>query len=284
MTTVSETLVEFPFEPKTTSGAIVDYQDLDVRVDGPANVTATAIKRGNEHFISFTTTVTGDYKISIKHNGESLVRTPVTVTVKLEQDDDPNSTSRDLEDFGGQEDVSNRKHPVRFQVDAKDKQGNPIQGHEFVAEIAGPEAIHGIEINAEGGKLLITFETTVTSGEFVVGIKYKGEHIYRSPYTVSLTKSNESDKKNDVATLDPEDDYRTIQFKVDARMNDGTSVHADNLTVGVDVGPDVTWDPKVAQEGSQILVTFKTRTLGNYIVSVLHHGVHIAGSPFNLQM
>jgi len=177
-----------------------------------------------------------------------------------------------------------KKHPVRFQVEAKDKQGNSIQGQEFVAEIAGPEAIHGIEINAESGKLLISFETSVTSGEFVVGIKYKGEHIYRSPYTVTLTKSNDTDKKNDVATLDPEDDYRSIQFKVDAKMNDGTSVYAENLTVVVDVGPDTTWDPKVSQEGSQILVTFKTRTLGNYIVSVLHHGTHIAGSPFNLQM
>jgi len=67
-------------------------------------------------------------------------------------------------------------------------------------------------------------------------------------------------------------------------MSDGTAVYADNLNVSVDVGPDVTWDPKVSQEGSQILVTFKTRTLGNYIVSVLHQGAHISGSPFNLQM
>jgi len=284
MTTVSETLVEFPFEPKTVSGNIVNYQDLDIRVDGPSTVSATAIKRGNEHFISFVTTVTGDYKISLKHNGESLIRTPVTVTVKLQQDDD-GPTSRDIEDVTQFEEGS-KKHPVRFQVDAKDKQGNPIHGHEFVAEIAGPEAIHGIEINAEGGKLLIYFETTVTSGEFVVGIKYMGEHIFRSPYTVTLTKSNDSDKKDEVAQLDPEDDFRTIQFQVDAKLNDGSPVtSASNLTVRVDNGPDATWDPKVSLEGSQLLVTFKTRTLGNYTVSVVNQaGNHIAGSPFNLQM
>jgi len=279
---VSETLVEFPFEPKTVSGNVVNYQELDIRVDGPSTVSATAIKRGNEHFISFVTTVTGDYKISLKHNGESLIRTPVTVTVKLQQDDD-GSASRDIEEISAEE--STKKHPVRFQVDAKDKQGNPIHGHEFVAEIAGPEAIHGIEINAEAGKLLISFETNVTSGEFVVGIKYKGEHIFRSPYTVTLTKSNESDKKDEIAQLDPEDDYRTIQFQVEGKLNDGTPVHASNLSVSVDHGPDVTWDPKVLQEASQLLITFKTRTLGNYTVSVINQdGTHIAGSPFNLQM
>jgi len=91
-------------------------------------------------------------------------------------------------------------------------------------------------------------------------------------------------KKEEIATLDPEDDYRTIQFKVDGRMNDGTPVNASNLAVNVDHGPDVTWDPKVVQDGSQLLVSFKTRTLGNYTVSVLNQGAHIAGSPFNLQM
>jgi len=280
MTTVNETLVEFPIEPKTQSGSVVSHDQLILKVDGPQRVESKVLVKGSSYFVSFITTITGTYKISITYNGENIVRTPVTVNVKAK---DP-SEETDLPDTPIDEPPT--KHTVRFQVDAKDKNGKPIIGNNYTAEVSGPEEIDGIEIQALDGKLLISFDTFVTSGDFSVSIKYNGEHIDRSPYTVTLSKPEDGErgKSDEIATLEPEDESRTIQFKVDAKLSNGTVVSASELTVSVDSGPDSTWEPRVNDEDGQLLVSFKTRTLGNYTVSVLKDTTHIHGSPFNLQM
>jgi len=280
MTQVGETLVEFPFEPRTASGP-VPHDSLVIKVDGPQETTAQAISRSDGFFISFLTTTTGIYKVSITYNGENVVRSPVTVSVKARDSDEdegqkPEPPSEDPQ-----------KHTVKFQVDAKDKDGKIIHGNTFTAEITGPEEIHGIQIEPmDGGKLLVSFETAITSGDFSVAIKLMGEHIERSPFTVTLSKPEDGEKSrgDEIATLEPEDDARTIQFKVEAKMSDGASVSASELNATVESGPDTGWDPRVVDEDGQLLVSFKTRTLGNYTVSVTRGNQHISGSPFNLQM
>jgi len=280
MTTVNETLVECPIEPKTQSGEVVSCDHLVLKVDGPQQVEPKVIERGNSYFVSFITTITGTYKISITYNGENIIRSPVTVNVKAK---DPNDEP-DIPESPSDEPPM--KNTVRFQVDAKDKDGKIIEGNNYTADVLGPEEIDGIEIQALDGKLLISFDTFVTSGEFSVSIKYNGEHIDRSPYTVTLSKPEDGErgKLDDIATLEPEDDSRTIQFQVDSKLPNGNVVSASELTVTVDSGPDTTWDARVNDEAGQLLVSFRTRTLGNYTVSVLKHTTHILGSPFNLQM
>jgi hypothetical protein len=283
MTTVDETLVEFPFEPRTVSGTVVPYDRLNISVEGPQSVHAKAISRGNNYFISFITTTIGTYKIIITHNGENIVRSPVTVSVKAKEtpDDEPQIPSESQEDLGP------RKHTVKFQVDAKDSNGKILPPHShFKADVAGPEHISDVDLQVEYDKLLISFETTVTTGEFSVSVKHNGEHIHRSPFTVTLSKAEDGERNrdNDIATLEPEDDSRTIQFKVPATLPDGSTVYAYQLHAVVEKGPGNSWEPKVQDDDGQLLVSFKTRTLGNYTVSVLMGSTHISGSPFDLQM
>jgi len=279
---IEETLVEFPIEPKTVSGVVVPHDHLKISVDGPQHVHAKAIQRGSSHFVSFTTTTTGTYKINITYNGENIVRSPVTVSVKAKetQDDEPQFQEP-------HEDSGPKKHTVRFQVDAKDKNGNVIFSQSnYHVQVAGPEHIDEVQVESQGDKLLISFETYVTCGEFSVSVKFNGEHIHRSPFTVTLSKAEDGENRrgDDVATLEPEDDARTIQFKVPATLPDGSHVHGSHLHVVVEKGPDTTWEPKVQDDDGQLLVSFKTRTLGNYTVSVLKGSTHITGSPFDLQM
>jgi len=277
---VNETLVEFPVEPRTRTGP-VNPDQLLIKVSGPEEVTASITTRGSESFVSFVTTTTGEYRISITHDGEDIIRSPVTVTVKTKGD---TSSPASIPEEDDSADPS--KHIVRFQVDSKDKLGNRISDTNFEGEIQGPEAISEIKIQPSDGRLLVSFETTVTSGDFVVSIRCHGDHIYRSPFTVSLSKPERGEAPNDdnIATLEPEDDSKTIQFKIDAFMPDGSAVKASELNVSIDHGPDLTWDPTVEDEESQLLVSFKTKTLGNYTVNVRKGNNNIRGSPFNLQM
>jgi len=283
MTTIEETLVEFPIEPRTVSGTVIPYDRLNISVDGPQHVNAKAIARGNNYFVSFVTTTIGTYKITLTYNGENIVRSPVTVSVKAKEtpDDEPQIPTDSNDDSG------TRKHTVKFQVDAKDKNGKDLPPYsQFKAEVFGPEHIDDVEVRFEHDKLLISFETGVTTGEFSVSVKHNGDHIHRSPFTVTLSKAEDGERNrdNDIATLEPEDDSRTIQFKVPATLPDGSNVWASQLHVVVEKGPDTTWDPKVQDEDGQLLISFKTRTLGNYTVSVLMGSTHISGSPFDLQM
>lgn len=283
MSIVSETLVEFPIELKTPSGSVVPISQLVIKVEGPQSIEAKAINQDGGSFISFVTSTTGTYKIVLQYNGENLIRSPVTVNVKAK---DPGEEPQIPQENGGES--GPQKHTVRFQVDAKDKYGKPINSNNnhYTAEVQGPENIEGISIEPTEGKLLISFDTLVTSGDFSVSIKFNGEHIERSPFTVTLSKPEDGEKarSDEIATLEPEDESRTIQFKVDAKMGNGSAVQASELIVTVDNGPDSAWDAKVADDDGQLLVSFKTKTLGNYTVSVLKGTQHILGSPFSLQM
>jgi len=169
----------------------------------------------------------------------------------------------------------------------KNRSGKVIDGESFVAEVNGPEKIDRVEIIPKDGKLLIEFDTFITSGDFVVSIKHNGEHIERSPFTVTLSKPDEESersKSDDIPSIEQEDDSRTIQFKVEGKMANGSTVNAHELKVSIESGPDTAWEPRVVDDDGQLLVSFKTRTLGNYAVSVQKGNDHILGSPFNLQM
>jgi len=277
----AETLVEFPIEPRTASGVVVPHDLLNISVEGPQRVNAKAIAKGNNFFVSFITTTVGTYTIKITYNGENIIRSPVTVSVKAKEsnDDEPQIPHE------SHEDSAPRKHTVRFQVEAKDQHGNTIPPHShYKADVSGPEHIDDVHVISENDKLLISFDTTVTTGEFFVSLKHNGQHIYRSPFTVTLSKAEDDRHRDEIATLEPEDDSRTIQFSVPATLPDGSNVWASQLHVIVEKGPDTTWEPKVQDDDGQLLVSFKTRTLGNYTVSVLKGSTHITGSPFDLQM
>jgi len=258
----------------------VSHDHLNIHVDGPQRVNAKAVARGNDYFVSFVTTTIGTYKITITYNGENIVRSPVTVSVKAKEtsEDEPQIPNDSYEDS------DSRKHTVKFLVDAMDGQGRILPPHsQFKVDVSGPDHIDDVHVLPENDKLLISFDTTVTTGEFSVSVKHHGEHIHRSPFTVTLSKTEDAEKR-EIATLEPEDEFRTIQFKVPATLPDGSHVSASQLHVSVEKGPDTTFDPKVQDEDGQLLVSFKTKTLGNYTVSVFHDSTHISGSPFDLQM
>jgi len=94
------------------------------------------------------------------------------------------------------------KHPVRFQVEAKDKDGNPIKSNNVDVHVAGPEQVSNVNTQLlNDGKFLFQFETSVSTGEFTVTVKHNGQDIYRSPFTITLAPHTGSGPVKDVATL-----------------------------------------------------------------------------------
>jgi len=166
-------------------------------VSGPASVSAQIKKKDGKPFVSFSTTKTGDYKVSIQHNGADIQNSPMTVNVKVkeagEQTKTPTLPAAPQHQPQG-------KHPVRFQVDAKDQDGKDIHDTNLQISVTGPENVHP-QVQLNNGKFLFTFETSVSSGDFSVAVKHNGKDIHRSPFTVSLAPHTGSGPVKDVATL-----------------------------------------------------------------------------------
>jgi len=197
MSTVSETLVEFPIDPKDSKGNSLQLHSLQVNVTGPVSVHAQFKEKDGKPFVSFSTTKTGDYKVSIQHNGADIQNSPMTVNVKVkeagEQTKTPSLPSAPAAAHQG-------KHPVKFQVDAKDADGNAIHDTNLQISVSGPENVTA-HVQLSNGKFLFSFETSVSTGDFSVAVKHNGKDIHRSPFTVSLAPHSGSGPVKDVATL-----------------------------------------------------------------------------------
>jgi len=200
MSSVNETVVEFPFDPKSQQGNQLNIESLQVVVDGPASVAASLIKKNGQSFVTFTTTLTGEYKVSITQNGTHIVHSPMTVTVKPKEAGEqtraptlpPTSAA-----------ASQEKNPVKFQVEAKDHEGNPITSkNDIHVSVSGPENIPSVNVELQHGQLLIGFERDVAEGEFTVSVKHHGHDIQRSPFTLTLSKSSGDRAAREIATLD----------------------------------------------------------------------------------
>eukprot|EP01103_Thecamoeba_quadrilineata_P002481 TRINITY_DN12434_c0_g1_i1.p1 TRINITY_DN12434_c0_g1~~TRINITY_DN12434_c0_g1_i1.p1 ORF type:complete len:208 (+),score=39.13 TRINITY_DN12434_c0_g1_i1:24-626(+) len=198
MTSVSQTLVEFPIVTKDTFGADVNPDHLQVSVSGPQSVSASLKKKDGKTFVSFYATVTGDYTVRVTNHGENIQNSPMTVNVKVKQ---PGDESKIHEPPAPTRSATSTKNPVRFEVEAKDHEGNSITGTDLQVSISGPEKIEGCKVEATPGKFLFTFETTVLDGTFTVDVKYRGQPIYRSPFTITLNKATGPGNANEVARL-----------------------------------------------------------------------------------
>jgi len=199
MTTVSETLVEFPIEPKDQQGNHISHHHLQVQVKGPQSVSAHIKEKNGKPHVSFTTTITGDYTVSIQHNGQHIQNSPVTVNVKPKQPGDaaPNPI---LPPPVAQQ-THGQKHPVRFEVDAKDHEGKDISNTQLEINISGPEEVRGCDVQLNHGKFLFTFETSCL-GDFTVHVKHHGHDIQRSPFTLTVAPHSGQGPVKDVARLD----------------------------------------------------------------------------------
>jgi len=97
--------------------------------------------------------------------------------------------------------TSARKNPVRFEVEAKDQEGNIIYGTDLKVSISGPEKIDGCKVESTPGKFLFTFETSLYEGTFIVDVTYRDSPIWRNPFTITLTKASGPGNNNDIARL-----------------------------------------------------------------------------------
>jgi len=298
---LNPTKVKFPIEPRDQKGNLLDFKKLNIGVEGPEKVQASFTTGDNGSiFIIFTTTSPGDFKISVTFQGEHIQYSPITVTVKPKREGDDQPKTPHLPEHPIQQSpppIDSTPKAVKFQVDAVDGDGNPIAEtnlNVFEVSTSGPETFVVAKIvKNEGGKLLVTFDTFNGEGEFNIGIKYKGQHIQRSPFTVCLSKKEDEDEteedEDEIASLPPlpEDGYKTLQFKVDAKAQDGmTKLKASDLVAIVDESATETWDPKVIEDpddpSSLLLVSFVTSQLGRFTVSVREKSSysHIMNSPF----
>jgi len=201
MTTVNETFVEFPIEPKDQKGNSVPFEKLQLSVSGPHEVHKAELKKKDQKiFVSFYTTKTGAYTVTVKHSGQEIQNSPMTVNVKVKE---AGEEQKPVELPVAPPPVQGGTHPVRFQVDAKDQDGKVITStSDIEISISGPEKVDGVNASLNSGKFLFVFETSLFTGDFVVSVKHKGQDIQRSPFTISLAPHKGEGPAKEVAVLE----------------------------------------------------------------------------------
>jgi len=206
MSSVNQTPIEFPFEPRSQSGQPLTIDQLKIKVEGPKEVENVQFKKdadGNSNKIKvfFVASFTGDYTIHITDQaGEAVQNTPIKVHVKVKSSGDDHPQ---IQPIPAQPEPTAQRHPVKFQVEAKDQQENPISDVKSLAvSVSGPETISKVDAKISDGLLFVIFETTRSDGEFSVSVKHNGLDIFRSPFNITLSKHTGPDPVKEFATMD----------------------------------------------------------------------------------
>jgi len=279
MTTINATRVELPVEPRDHEGYLLAPHDIQVHVQGPAQVEAKVEKKGERVVVAFSTTLTGEYTVNLTHKGKHIQHSPLVVQVSPKQ--------RDAEEPNVGPLPATKKTPVRFAVDPVDEKGNQISPSEkLVIECSGPDQV-APRVSREGGKILVEFETNIRRGTFSIGILHQGRHIHRSPFEVTVTPQDQDTRLEfddlPVATLPSSS--RIIQFTVKAKTKTLENILARDCVGEVIVGEDQKVEVKLENSGpNDLLISFHAFKAGKHKISVKKGGEEILGSPFKIEV
>jgi len=279
-TTLKPTNVEVPFQPLAWDGSTVSQSELLLNVSGPTPVTAVIAQKtgGPGLVVKFTTSVAGDYTITLSAKGKPLQHSPIIVSVKAGNPNDAHVPAP----------PPAAKWPVVFEVDALDSAGKPLPDNaQLQADISGPEQVQ-LSLQRAGNKIRCTFETSKMNGNYVITIKHQGSPLQRSPYEVNLTAKSATGSntsvQQDVARLPELSKTREINFKVPAKLQNGQKVSASEVRLRAGKGPEVGCKMTVndVDNGASLEVAMFLNKPGRYDLYITKNGEDIMDSPFDV--
>jgi len=279
-TTIAPTTVQFPIQPHERNGTpIIEAYDIEVKVTGPQQVKGEIKYKNTQPFVSFTTTTVGDYSVAMFYKGGEIQASPVVVKVSPKKSDEDTPKVAPL--------PAPARYPVKFEVDARDKNGDAIPANGALNfRVAGPEPVQ-LNVQRSGGeKIYISFETIFLTGTFKIEVLYNDEPIQRSPFELNLAerpRDSVSSTTEEIARLPPLPQERTIQFKVPGKLVNGKAVKANECAASVD-GPSKAVITKLTDKDDDIIVSFDVSKPGEYKISVTKNGEHIDESPFEVDV
>jgi len=277
---VNLTRVALPIEPRDLDGYPLPPRSIQVKVVGPVPVDAQISERNDGGaVVVFSTTLSGEYKVHLTHEGRDIKFSPLIVHVEPKKGEINTPPSPSL--------PSTKKTTVRFAVDAVDEKGNHIPPNEVVVvECKGAEQVEP-EVTKAEGKILVKFDTNIRRGSFSVGILFQGKHIHRSPFEVSVSPS-ETDQRlefDDVPIATLPSANRLIQFTVKAKTKALVNIDAKDCVGEVILGEDEIVQVNLENSGpDDILVSFAAFKPGKHKISVKKGGEEILGSPFKIEV
>ena len=156
--------------------------DLSVHIKGPhgtEEMKQTNVERGLDHF-TYTPTQSGEYVITIKYGGDQIPGSRFKIQVEP-----PTDPSKCVAFGPGLAPQGVRVNdPAKFTVRTKDAGHGDVE-----VKVTGPNG----EVPCQVENSPYTFNYTYQApepGEYVVDVKFAGEHVPNSPFPVAITDAN----------------------------------------------------------------------------------------------
>uniref|UniRef100_A0A4W4DUX2 Calponin-homology (CH) domain-containing protein n=1 Tax=Electrophorus electricus TaxID=8005 RepID=A0A4W4DUX2_ELEEL len=248
---------------------------LQVQLHGPAGATepVAIINNGDgTHTVNYTPGQEGPYTVSVKYADKDVPRSPFKVHSGPAHDASKVRASGPGLDPAG---VS-ASLPVEFTIDARDA-GEGL----LTVQILDPEgkpkkaSIH----DNKDGTYTVSYVPDVT-GRYTITIKYGGDQIPYSPYSILATPTGDASKCLLSGSLGP-----TIQtseetlVSVDAKAAGKGKVTCKVLTPD---GTELDVDVRENVDGT-FDIYYTAPEPGKYIITIRFGGQHIPNSPFHIQ-
>uniref|UniRef100_A0A4W4DUX8 Calponin-homology (CH) domain-containing protein n=1 Tax=Electrophorus electricus TaxID=8005 RepID=A0A4W4DUX8_ELEEL len=254
---------------------------LQVQLHGPAGATepVAIINNGDgTHTVNYTPGQEGPYTVSVKYADKDVPRSPFKVHSGPAHDASKVRASGPGLDPAG---VS-ASLPVEFTIDARDA-GEGL----LTVQILDPEgkpkkaSIH----DNKDGTYTVSYVPDVT-GRYTITIKYGGDQIPYSPYSILATPTGDASKcllsgTHGLGSLGP-----TIQtseetlVSVDAKAAGKGKVTCKVLTPD---GTELDVDVRENVDGT-FDIYYTAPEPGKYIITIRFGGQHIPNSPFHIQV
>ncbi|XP_061423004.1 filamin-A-like [Lethenteron reissneri] len=246
---------------------------LEVTVKNPKGVlepVQVEERAGGLHAVRYVPTAEGPYTVAVKYNGENVPNSPYKLTVLPKHDASKVRASGPGLNKTGVE----ASFPVEFTIDARDA-GQGVLAV-LVTDPEGHPRQASVRDNGDG--TYTVWYVPDCAGRYTIVVKYGGDEIPLSPYSVRAVPTGDASKCRLQAPATHLALGRNTAFAVDAR---GAGKGKVTCRVRDPEGREVDVEVQEQPDGN-FLVLYSADTPGPYVVTIRYGGEHIPNSPFRL--
>ncbi|XP_047658290.1 filamin-C-like isoform X2 [Tachysurus fulvidraco] len=248
---------------------------LDVQLYGPTGATepVSVVSKGDgTHTVNYTPAHEGPYTVCVKYADQDVPRSPFKVHSGPTHDASKVRTSGPgLDSMGVAASI-----PVEFTIDARDA-GEGL----LTVQILDPEGKPkkaSIQDNKDG-TYTVSYVPDV-SGRYTITIKYGGDHIPFSPYSIQANPTGDASKCVLSARLGPKIQMsEETVLSVDAKAAGKGKVTCKVLTPN---GSELDVDVMENHDGT-FDIYYTAPEPGKYVITIRFGGQNIPNSPFTVQ-
>ena len=245
----------------------IDDNKVEVHVAGPQGaVEVHSEKKDNSKFdYHYRPVASGDHTVTVKVNGDDVKGSPFQVKVKDQSK---------LKISGKGTSVAFNTTPAKFNIEARDEAGNPVNDDEFEVTLKNA---NGDVVDAQvtigepkDGVYPVQYQLK-DLGKYELNVKYGDDNVDAAPYQVTC-KNGAKPEKTIVSKW---------SFTITARTADEELVDEEEDDFQVKIDGPVEVEAKVKPLGKgKYRVTYKPSKEGQYNIHITLGGVPIVGSPF----